>query len=262
VLPAAVLASIATAYPEKVACAALPLLRCAEFYALDLRRQSQEQLRGGFFGDPFNNDPWSKLYAQERVDASKRLWRNYSLERVLIVFQLDEALRDEALKIVDELKAQALHSQNENLRFTLHRVDSRNFSIVNDEEHQTLYLQNAAELPQDLKVVKESFDRQQKYDSRIQSLYVWARKSWEDGDLDQARYSTCVEALAESRLLVSVRGGSHAQDGTTAQFGNRGWDDCVGRLTVADHFQHLRLRARIGSRALQSQSIGIIILSD
>lgn len=204
VLPAAVLTSIATAYPEKVAGAALPLLRCAEFYALDLRRQSQEQLRGGFFGDPFNNDPWSKLYAQERVEASKRPWRNHSLERVLIVFQLDEALRDDALKIVDELKTQALHSQNDNLRFTLHRVDSRNFSVVSDKESQTLYLQNKAELPQDLKVVKESFDRQKKYDSRIQNLYVWARRNWEDEVFDQARYSTCVEALAESRLLVSV----------------------------------------------------------
>lgn len=204
VLPAGVLASIATAFPGKVAGAALPLLRSSEFYALDLRRQSQEQLRGGFFGDPFNNDPWSKLYAQERAEASKRPWRNHSLERVLVVFQLDEMLRDDALKIVDDLKAQALHSQNENLRFTLHRVDSGNFSLVNDKESQTLYLRNEAELPQDLKAVTESFARQQQYDFRIQNLYVWARKYWDDGDLDQARYSTCIEALAESRLLVSV----------------------------------------------------------
>ncbi|OSR67006.1 hypothetical protein [Pseudomonas syringae] len=204
VLPTGVLASIATAFPDKVAGAAFPLLRSSEFYALDLRRQSQEHLRGGFFGDPFNNDPWSKLYAQERAEASKRLWRNHSLERVLVVFQLDETLRDNALKIVDDLKAQALHSQNENLRFTLHRVDSRNFSVVSDKESQALYLRNEAELPQDLKVVTENFARQQQYDSRIHKLYVWAKKNWDDGDPDRAIYSTCFEALAESRLLVAV----------------------------------------------------------
>lgn len=59
-----------------------------------------------------------------------------------------------------------------------------------------------------------------------------------------------------------MRGDSHAQDGTTAQLGNRGWDDRVGRPAVADHFQHLRLRARVGGSTLQSQSIGIVILSD
>ena len=204
VLPTGVLTSIATAFPEKVAGAALPLLRCAEFYALDLIRQSKEQLRFGGFGDPFSNDPWSKLYAQERIDASKRPWRNDSLERVLVVFQLDESLRDDALKIIEGLTDQALHSQDENLRFTLHRVDAKNFTVVSDKESQSLYLLNKAELPQDLKVSKENFDRQRRYDSRIQSLYIWARKNWEDNYLDKARYSSCVQALAESRLLVSA----------------------------------------------------------
>lgn len=63
-------------------------------------------------------------------------------------------------------------------------------------------------------------------------------------------------------MEARVRGDSHAQDGTTAQFGNRGWDDRVGRVAVADYLRFLRLRSRVGGGTLQSQPIGTVVFSD
>ncbi|QBH96613.1 hypothetical protein EKN56_09455 [Limnobaculum zhutongyuii] len=144
VMPTAVLVSVATAFPNKIGEAALPLLKCSELYTLDICRQSKEKFEGGWFSGGFNSDPLSNLYMQERKVASNRPCRKQSLEHLLLAFQLNPELRDMALTIVDELQAQAVATQDENLRFMLHRADSRGLSVVKDQgtnskEAQTTY---------------------------------------------------------------------------------------------------------------------------
>lgn len=204
VMPTAVLASVATAFPNKVGLTALPLLRCSKLYALDIHRQSQENIGGGWFGGAFSPDPLSEFYAQERKQASSLPCRKQSLENLLLVFQFDKELRDKVLTIVDDLLAQAIATQDENLRFMIHRIDSRTFSVVQDKETNNVYLQTAAELPQDLKKVKADFDQQRKLDLRIHSLYVWTRKAWDNNEFDSSSYASHLDALAEARSLLLI----------------------------------------------------------
>lgn len=202
VMPTAVLASVATAFPNKIGEATLPLLKCSELYKLDILRQSQEKFEGGWFGGGFNSDPLSNLYIQERKIASNRPCRKQSLEHLLLTFQFNQELRDRALTIIDALQAQAVATQDEDLRFMLHRTDSRGFSVVKDKKTSDIYLKTKAELPQDLIKVKADFDQQRKLDLRIQKLFVWTRKAWDERMFDTSRYATHIDALDEARNLV------------------------------------------------------------
>lgn len=202
VVPTAVLASVATAFPNKIGEAAIPLLRCSELYALDICRQSKEKFEGGWFGGGFGSDPLSELYMQERKVASNRPCRKQSLEHLLLAFQFSQELRDRALTIVDELQAQAVANQDENLRFMLHRADSRGLSVVKDQGTNSIYLQTKAELPPDLIKVKADFDQQRKLDFTIQKLSVWTRKAWDERVFDTSWYATHLDALDEARNLM------------------------------------------------------------
>lgn len=237
VMPTAVLASVATAFPDKVGTAALPLLRCGELYALDIRRQGQEGTRGGWFGGAFSSDPLLELYTQERKKANSQPCRKHSLESLLLTFQFDEGLRKEALSIIDDLQEQALVTKSENLRFMIHRTDSRNFSLVKNPATNEVYLKTDAELPHDLKKVKESFDKQQRIDSRIQSLYLWTRKAWEDNEFDSSRYASHIDALAEARNLALTL----QEEAVVTEFGQMavGAIRTSAALCVRDEFENL-----------------------
>lgn len=225
VMPTAVLASVATAFPNKIGEAALPLLKCSELYILDICRQSKEKFEGRFFSGGFNSDPLSNLYMKERKIASDRPCRKQSLEHLLLAFQLNPELSDRALMIVDELQAQAAATQDENLRFMLHRADSRGLSIVKDQGTNSIYLQTKAELPQDLIKVKADFDQQRKLDLRIQKLSVWARKAWDERVFDTSWYATHLDALDEARNLLLML----QDDAAVTEFGQM----AVGAIRTA-----------------------------
>jgi hypothetical protein len=69
-MPTAVLASIATGFPEKVG-ASCPLLRTIELF-LDSYRMLQEQV--GLMAD-FERDLFAEIYAEERRTAALHPWR-------------------------------------------------------------------------------------------------------------------------------------------------------------------------------------------
>ncbi|WP_264273060.1 hypothetical protein [Duffyella gerundensis] len=110
VMPTSVLSSVATGFPNKVGKAAFPLLKTADLYHLDLIRMTQEM--GGnemhFFG--LNRDALSNIYLKERREAALRPWRKESLETLLTRLQFVNELRNDILKIVDELKNEATAS--------------------------------------------------------------------------------------------------------------------------------------------------------
>ncbi|NMS18899.1 hypothetical protein HKB37_30715, partial [Vibrio parahaemolyticus] len=130
----------------------------ANLYHLDLIRKTQE--RGGnefhFFG--FDRDPMSEIYIEERRQAALRPWRCESLENLLIRFQFVNELRDDALKIVDELKAEAVDRNKKILRYMLHRVDTRTWEAVEDKDNNRILLQSSSELPADLKQDQQEFN--------------------------------------------------------------------------------------------------------
>ncbi|EHH2512332.1 hypothetical protein ABV436_002824 [Vibrio parahaemolyticus] len=208
VMPTSVLSSVATGFPNKVGKAAFPLLKTANLYHLDLIRKTQE--RGGnefhFFG--FDRDPMSEIYIEERRQAALRPWRCESLENLLIRFQFVNELRDDALKIVDELKAEAVDRNKKILRYMLHRVDTRTWEAVEDKDNNRILLQSSSELPADLKQDQQEFNEKNAIDSIVISLNLWGRKLFEDKLLEEKYFSSYQDALiAAKELLNSLQKG-------------------------------------------------------
>lgn len=72
VMPTAVLASVATGFPDKVGKAAFPLLRTPELYSIDIGRRVHE-MAGEVNWFALSHDPFAELYAEERRTAAEGL---------------------------------------------------------------------------------------------------------------------------------------------------------------------------------------------
>jgi len=101
VMTTAVLASIATGFPNKLGKAAFPILRRPEFYSFDLSRCSQEEPRLWIGFD--DSDPLSEVYLAERRKANSQPWRKKSLEDLLLHLQFSD-LREEVMEILDSFR--------------------------------------------------------------------------------------------------------------------------------------------------------------
>lgn len=204
VMPTSVLSSVAIGFPNKVRKAAFPLLKTADLYHLDLIRMTQEM--GGneihFFG--FDRDALSKIYIEERRVAALRPWRKESLENLLTRLQFVNDLRDEVLKIVDELKGEATISNEKNLRYMVHRVDTRNWEVVEDKENDRVLLQSSSELPEDLKQDQLEFNEKHAMGNTVTSLNLWGRKIFEEKLLEEKYFSSYQDALIATKGLLNA----------------------------------------------------------
>ncbi|KPH94810.1 hypothetical protein AMS58_09845 [Pseudoalteromonas porphyrae] len=208
VMPTSVLSSVATGFSNKVGEAAFPLLRSAALYHLDIIRMAQEMGRNEihFFGH--DRDALSKIYIEERREAALRPWRNESLETLLTRLQFVNELRDEALKIVDELIGEATASNEKKLRYMVHRVDTRTWEAVEDKDNERIFLQSSSELPADLKQDQQEFNKKHIIDNTITSLNLWGRKLFEEKLLEERYFSSYQDALiAAKELLISLQKG-------------------------------------------------------
>jgi hypothetical protein len=200
VMPTAVLASVATGFPEKVGKFALPLLRIPELYDMDLRRFINEQ--GGneiVWHLGFQIDALSKRYSEERRTAALRPWRKEHLESLIIRLQLLES-RDEAFAAIDLLRA--FEPQDEKMRLRLHRIDSRGWRIVEDKENNRIMFEPEG-LEPDLMDIQQQAQERMQVQSRFSSLHVWVRKAFEHQPLGNEYCATWHEALAEAKELFA-----------------------------------------------------------
>lgn len=208
VMPTSVLSSVATGFPNKVGKAAFPLLKTADFYDLDLVRMTQEM--GGNELHFFNHqrDVMTKTYIEERREAALRPWRKESLETLLTRLQFVNELRHGALKIVDELTSEATARNEKNLRYMIHRVDTRTWKAVEDKENDRILLQSSSELPADLKQDQQEFNEKHAVDNTVTSLHLWARKLLEEKLLEEKYFSSYKDALISAKkLLISLQKG-------------------------------------------------------
>jgi hypothetical protein len=196
VMPTAVLASVATAFPKKVGKSALPLLRTPELYLMDSSRTIHERA-----GNKINwfdgRDAFSKIYAEERRIAALRPWRREHLERLVVLLQFSEC-RDEALAAIDVLRAS--EPQDETMRFLLYRIDSRGWRRVEDKENNRIIFEPEG-LEPDLKDIQQQAQERMQVQNRFSALYVWARKTFEHEPLETEYYATWHEALVEAKEL-------------------------------------------------------------
>ncbi len=199
VMPTAILASIATGFPEKVGKSALPLLRTPELYHMDMIRANREQ--GGseinWHYSGFQRDALSKFYAEERRTAALRPWRKESLETLVTRLQFSE-WKDETFTAIDLLRAS--EPQDETTRFLLHRIDSRGWNPVEDRENNRIIFE-PKNLEADLKDIQQQTQERMQEQTRFIKLDLWARNTFAREPLKTEYYSMWNEALAEAKEL-------------------------------------------------------------
>lgn len=217
VMATAVLASVATGFPNKAGKAALPLLRAPVLYDLDLRRIVPERVGGGinWFGVGLRRDPRADIYAAERRRADQRAWRQEHLENLLVRLQLSE-LRDEALATLDELRLKAPDS--ESWRFRFHRIDSRTWKAVEDTENNRILFQ-PQNLEPELEKIQQETQEEMGLQNRFSTLYLWSTQMFERKPLDREYYSTWSEAFAEAKALQEAFYAGAASDLTPMSYG-------------------------------------------
>lgn len=206
VMPTSVLASVAIGFPSKVGTAAYPILKASGLYDLDLIRMTAEMGENElhFFG--LDRDVMSKIYIEERREAALRPWRKESLETLLTRLQFVNELRDDVLKIVDELINEATSRNEKNLRYMVHRADTRTWEAVEDKDNDRILLQSSSELPADLKQDQQEFNEKHAIDNTVTSLHLWARKLFEDKLFEDKYFSSYQNALiAAKKLLISLQ---------------------------------------------------------
>lgn len=199
VMPTAVLASVATGFPEKVGKFALPLLRTPDLYFMDSSRTIHERA-----GNEINwfsgEDAFSKIYTEERRIAALRSWRREHLERLVVRLQFSE-WRDEALAAIDVLRASA--PNDEMMRFLFHRIDSRGWRAVEDKENNRFILESKG-LEPDLEEIQQKAQEEMQVTNRFSTLFVWVRKIFEYELSENDYYTTWSEALAEAKELFEA----------------------------------------------------------
>lgn len=200
VMPTAILASIATGFPDKLGNAALPILRTPEFYTWDSRRAEREEGdREGNLFDP-RIDPLAQDYADERRKSALRPWRKNNIEHLALHLQLTNQ-REKILKIIDDLRSKV--EKNEEWRARFHRIDSRDMEPVIDEKNHTIILV-PQHIEQDLIEAQENDQKIISMDNRFSSLFFWANKILKNEPLDREYYSDWRAALEESKNLLEI----------------------------------------------------------
>ena len=199
IMPTAVLASVATGFPEKVGKAALPLLRTPELYLMENGRRVHDMARGSFSEYAWINDPLAKLYAEERHIANQQPWRNECLETLCVRFQFLPNLKDDALEAVDMLRASA--PDFDMMRFLLHRIDTRNWEVTPGSEEGTYSIAPKSLEPELLKIQSE-FQKEHYEWSRFSSLFFWALQKYKQEPVKHETYASNEEALAEAKALL------------------------------------------------------------
>lgn len=206
VMITSVLSSVAIGFPSKVKKAAFPILNTADLYSLDLTRALHEM--GGnelhWFG--FNRDVMSEIYIEDRRKAALRPWRKESLETLLAKLQFNVELREDALKIVDDLKTEASVRNEMNLRYLVARIDTRTWEAIEDKENNRILFQNSSELPEDLIQHRHEVNERQTANHSIISLHLWARKLFEEKQFKEEYFASYKNGLeAAKQLLVDLQ---------------------------------------------------------
>ncbi|MGY8873184.1 MAG: hypothetical protein ACKVJE_22390, partial [Pseudomonadales bacterium] len=131
-------------------------------------------------------------------------WRRESLENLLARLQLVENHRKDVLNIVDGLIVVASESNQDNLRFMLHRVDTRTWETIEDKENNRVIFQSKPELPDDLQQIKNEFNEKHSHDDEIVKLYLWAKEKFKDNTQSDEVFSTYSDALTTAKSLLTA----------------------------------------------------------
>jgi energy-coupling factor transporter ATP-binding protein EcfA2 len=200
VMPTAILASIATGFPDKLGNAALPILRTPEFYGLDLTRMVHERGENEVNWFVPKIDPFADLYIEERRKAALRPWRKKDIEWLVGYLQFTSR-RGEILKILDDLRSKT--GNDENWRFRFHRIDSRDWKPEVDKKNNRIVFAPQNMEPDLIEIQKET-ESDQTLNNRFYSLCLWSDKLLKNEKLDREYYATWRDAYKEIESLSTI----------------------------------------------------------
>ncbi|RWX46269.1 hypothetical protein H206_00763 [Candidatus Electrothrix aarhusensis] len=199
VMPTAVLASVATGFPNKAGKAALPFLKIPELYSLDRGRFVHE--RGGRIMFPsLGVEPLADFYTEERRAAALRPWRKEHLETLVTRLQFSK-LRETALSAVDKIRSFLPDSKD--IRFLLHRIDSRRWKPIQDKKNNKIVFE-PEELEPDLEKTQRQTQETMQVCNRFSALFSWADKKFKRESSDHEFYQTWNQALEEAKELHKI----------------------------------------------------------
>jgi len=207
VMTTAVVASIATGFPEIAGDAIWPLLRTAEFYELDMQRliQDSSSTNINWHRSSWSTDVYSVVYAQERDASNSHKWRKEGLEFLVCKLQLTQ-MRDKVYEIIDKyFKKFAQQGPHiENWRFRLKRTDLRNCKVVEDKENHCFRFVHTNELEPDLQEKTEIAQKQHEEMQGFISLFLWAEKEFEGESTGTQYYQDFHEVLLSIKQKTEI----------------------------------------------------------
>lgn len=202
VMPTSILASLATGFPGQLNKKSYPLLRTPELYDLDLARSLQEQgsQESNWFKTGLNQDPLADYYTSERKKAALRHWRRDHLETLITRLQFTD-LKYEIFEIIDELRSKILI--DDSWRFRFHRIDSRDWDpVIDEEKNQITFVPK--NLESDLIQLQEQTQKHQTLNNRYITLLLWSDKMSKREELEREYFVDWREALTEARNLLGL----------------------------------------------------------
>lgn len=208
VMPTAVLASVATGFPDKLGKASLPLLRMPEIYDLDLRRTVHEMGKNEinwFYGV---RDPFSDIYTKERRTAALRPWRKENMETLIVRLQFS-SLNEHIFIILDELRSNV--PKNEDWGFRFHRIDSRGWQPEVDQKNNRIVF-TTQNLEPELEEVQKNTQEEQALIQRFNKLYLWSEKTLTKEALNGEYFHNWNDALTDTKILFEILKSKAASD--------------------------------------------------
>jgi len=207
VMTSAVIASIATGFPEKAGDAIWPLLRTAEFFRLDTQRRIQDSGSSSinWHRGLLSRDVYSVVYAQERDTSNSHKWRKEELEFLVCKLQFTQ-MRDKVYEIIDKYfkKFAQEGPDTENWRFRLKRTDLRNCKVVEDKENHCFRFVHTNELEPDLQEKTEIAQKQHEEMQGFISLFLWAEKEFEGESTGTQYFQDFQEVLLSIKQKTEI----------------------------------------------------------
>lgn len=217
VMPTAVLASVATGFPEELRKSVYPLLQTPELYTLDVMRASHESGKNepNWHNTLLNRHALADVYGQERRTASLQDWRKDHLEKVIVYYQFTN-LKDDMFSIIDNLRLKA--PQNDEWQFRFHRIDSRGWEPTEDKESNRILL-SPAKVEPNLIALQEQNQKELVMTSRFIKLYLWSDKVLKKEALEQEYYADMKEVLVETKDLYTILLSGNASELAKMEYG-------------------------------------------
>lgn len=183
-----VINSVVLSFPDKLFPTACSLISLGEhIFSLDNGRLASENMANmtrGILGTSYQ-------YDQERFKSNALPFREKSLEKVIVDYQISSGIREEKQFIERteilysclDLLNESIDTKNTTLRYALNRIDLRRFKISNTPEKiidGKKYIVLEADEDEDLRVLREKNEKETNMKYEFLRVSLWARDKFKE----------------------------------------------------------------------------------